>query len=62
MDNFNRTSNAIMKEADVIQSSSEVQTINQSFCDHHINNITTRIQNLNVCIHEVQDISVLDYI
>lgn len=62
MDNFNRISNAIMKEADVIQSSSEVQIINQSFCEHYIQNITTRIQNLNVCIQEAQDINVLDYI
>lgn len=62
MENFNRISNAIIKEADVIQSCSEVQTINQSFCDHYIQNITTRIENLDVCIHEAQDINVLDYI
>lgn len=60
--NFNRISSAIIKESDAIQSSSEVQTINKRFCDHYIQNITTRIENLKLCIQEAQDINVSDYI
>jgi len=61
-DNFHRISNAILKEADAIGRGSEIQAINQNFCDHYMQNITTRIKNLKECIQEAQGINVVDYI